>query len=396
MLRRRVYLDHAAATPVLKVSYAAFRRALSLFGNPSSAHSEGVFAKALLERCRTQVAREVGVKADAVIFTSGATEANALLILGHIETLIGQGRSGDDMHVLYSESAHASVRETVEALSRKGVVIETIPFSDGGVDLEAFRAKLKDTTVLVVIDLVESETGIEAPTRAMARLLIDRYAESNKPLFHVDGSQAPRVERIQKTHLGFDTFSLDAQKIGGIRGCGALIVPRTIPLAPRVFGGGQERGIRSGTESVALIASFAEALTHAGASREAFLKKTMVLREEFLRQVTRALPFALVNEGKEQAPHIINLSFPGYDTEYLVHLLDAKGFSVSTKSACETGEPYSKAVYAYTKDKERASATLRISLGNDTTERELSSFSRALFEAITFLEKSRLEGYNRS
>ncbi len=201
----------------------------------------------------------------------------------------------------------------------------------------------------------------------------------------MDACQLPLVAPYELTRLGASMISLEASKVCGVRGIGALIAPRRIALAPLYFGGGQERGLRPSTPAPALAAAFAEALTEAKETRDAFLSHTEALRRELCAAV-ETIPNAVVNTGKAQAPHIVSLSFPGRDTDYLVALLDEAGFAVSTKSACETDSPGSRAVLAHTGNPKLAESTLRVSFGRNTTSRDIAAFSRALVESVNFLD----------
>jgi cysteine desulfurase len=388
-----IYLDFAASSPVSQTGRQAFLKALPLFGNPSSAHEEGRRAKALLEEARTRVAREALVKSDSVIFTSGATEANALLIEGRIDMLRREGRSTTDMHILYSSGSHASVIEMVQKQAERGIRCDVLPLLNGGINLQQFETLLREDTVLVLVDLVESETGAMTDTRSLRRMLDARYTNASvdlRPLLHVDASQAPLVESIALPHILSHTLSLDAQKIGGVRGVGALLCPRNITLSPLLLGGGQERGLRSGTEAVALIASFSEALVEAGEKRDAFVKRAQVFRTQLIARLTKASNKVVVIEGEKNAPHIVTIAISGCDTDYLQALLGSDGFSVATRSACETNEPYSRAVLSRTGDRKLASSTLRISWGHQTKERELSAFAKAFARLLSFLEANAL------
>ncbi|MEK7510903.1 MAG: aminotransferase class V-fold PLP-dependent enzyme [Patescibacteria group bacterium] len=371
---KRIYLDWAAAAPVSRTAQAAFVRALSSYGNPSSPHEEGREAKALLEDARLRIARLAGTKPDAVIFTGNATEANALGIVGHIRALIDSGKNAKDLHVLYLPSAHASVVGAIQEIQKLGVIAEPIT---------ALEKQVRPETVLVVVDVVCGETGTMHPVRDMRRAL-DRFQKGIVLL--ADASQAPRVESFELQHLGADMVTLDAQKVGGVRGVGALIAPRHVPITPLMQGGGQERGMRPGTESPALAQALATALEECAEARASFIERATKQREVLLSQLS--ISTMEINEGKSQAPHILNLSLVGRDTDYLVALLDQKGFAVSTKSACETDEEGSRAVLAMTGDASRARSTLRISWGPETTDADLRDFARALISSVRFMDES--------
>ncbi len=354
--KRRIYLDYAAGVS----------------GNPSSPHEEGRRAKEKLEDARTTIARLVEVQSDDVIFTSGATEANALAILG-------VAKSGD--HVFYLPSAHASIIENMKLIAERGVEVEALPVNDGLVNCAELKKVLRPQTRLIAMDAVCGETGVIWNTRKV------RQTIGSNVLLHVDASQAPLTEKITRAHFGADTLTLDASKVGEVRGIGAFIAHRTIPITPLYAGGGQERGLRPGSEAPKLAERFAAALRAAALSREAFRVSAERARTGLIKTIMSAIPHVYINESRIQAPHILNLSLPGRDTDYLIALMDEAGFAVSSRSACETdSEDGSHAVFALTGDKERARATLRISWGPGARRREFARFARALAEQVAFID----------
>ncbi|MES2225951.1 MAG: aminotransferase class V-fold PLP-dependent enzyme [Patescibacteria group bacterium] len=387
---KRAYLDWASAAPVCLEAKHAFILALGTYGNPSSPHEEGAKAKDMLEEARTSIARLCAVKPPSVIFTSGATEANALALQGRVNALIAKDVRTSDMHVLYLPTMHSSVVKTVAALCERGIQTEAIPLADGQIDIPALTALLRPETVLVSVDAVCGETGTRFDTRAV-RTAIDARGLAGKALLHVDASQLPLVESIERTRLGADLMTLDAQKVGGVRGIGALIVADTSHVAPIIQGGGQEQGLRPGTEPVALAASFAAALTAAARTREAFAERSQRMRAQLIKELSNSVSYMRLNSSKHSAPHILSISFPGLDTDYAVMILDAAGFAAATKSACETdSEDGSTVVLALTGDSARAASTLRISWGPSTRPSELARFARELIRTVKFLEEGRL------
>jgi cysteine desulfurase len=393
--RKRVYLDWASSAPVLPEAKRVFVEALQVFGNPSSPHEEGERARVLLEESRTTIARIAGIKPEGVIFTSGATEANTLAIQGVITSAMKNNtkehfekipQKVDKIHVLYLPTAHASVMENMEALRKLGVSVEQLVITNGGVDLEVLKKQLREETALVSMDSVCGETGTKWDTRDVRRVLNAAQSKNkNKIVLHVDASQAPLTESIDCGHLGADLLTLDAQKVGGFRGMGALLRANayTTPLKPIMYGGGQEQGLRPGTENPALAAAFALAIKSAQEGREAFNSRARSARETLL---ANGIPEVLVNVGKEFSPHILNISLPGRDTDYAVMLLSQAGFAVSTKSACETNEVGSRVVLALFADEARAASTLRISWGPSTSDRELRAFAKELIRVLKFLD----------
>lgn len=365
--KKRVYLDSSAG----------------MAGNPSSPHEEGRQAKQMLEAARTAVARLVEVQSDDVLFTSGATESNALAILGTARARSARGKGG--LHLLYLPSAHASIVENVKMLADEGAVVEALPIKEYRVDTEALGKMLRPETALVSMDAVCGETGVVWNTREVALVL--KNFRTGAPVLHVDASQAALTEKITRDHFGADLLTFDGSKVGAMRGIGALVAHRTIPLVPLYRGGGQERGLRPGTESPELAEKFAAALRAAALGRDTFRASAERHRAQIIALIETAIPNLYRQESRVQAPHILNLSLPGRDTDYLAALLDEAGFAVSTRSACETdSETGSRAVFALTGDRARARATLRISWGPGMKTRELTRFARALVQAVAFID----------
>jgi cysteine desulfurase len=356
--KKRVYLDTAAGVA----------------GNASSPHTEGREAKRVLEGARLRIARLLEVQADDIIFTSGATEANALAILGLLKT-------GD--HALYLPSAHASVVENMKLVATRGVEVEALPIKDARVDCVALKAMLRPETKLVSMDAVCGETGIIWNTREVKQVL------GSKILLHVDASQAPHTEKITRAHFSADMLTLDISKVSAERGIGLLVAHRTIPLIPLFKGGGQERGLRSGSEAPLLAEIFARALARVQEERDAFVAKARAERARLVQDIMQNVPNVFIQEGKSQVPNIVNLSLPGRDTDYLLALLDEAGFALASRSACETdSEEGSRAVFALTKDTERAKATLRISWNAETSARDLARFVRVLAQEVAFIDST--------
>jgi len=381
--KKRVYLDWASGAPVSKAAQSALNGALKVYGNPSSPHEEGVRAKQLLEEARTTIARLAEVKPSGVVFTSGATEANSLALLG---VVMKAKESEQRPHVLYLPSAHASVIESLHALGRWEVEVEPLRITDGRIDLVHLKTQIRPETRLVTVDAVCSETGTRWDTRGVKNALMK---EKSRAFLHVDASQAPPTMPFSLTRLSADLLTLDAQKVGGVRGIGALCMRSRVKLTPILHGGGQEGGMRPGTEAVPLIRAFAKALQESEGTRDAFRRDAERMRTSLINTLSQALPDLLINQGKEGVPHILNLSFPGRDTDYAVMLLDKEGFAVATKSACETDSEHgSRAVLALTNDISRASSTLRVSWGPKTSVKDLKSFASALIRVIRFLDAS--------
>jgi cysteine desulfurase len=376
-------------------------------GNPSSPHEEGRSSRELLEEARVAIARLVECKSDDIIFTGGATEANALAILGAVRAARGAGVA--QPHALYHPGSHASIVENMRLAEREGAVIEALPLKGAEVDCEELAKKLRRETVLISLEAVCGETGVVWNTREISRILGHvgrRTSYIVGPSLHVDASQAPWTEKLTRAHFGADLMTLDSSKVCEARGIGCLIAPRTVVLEPLYAGGGQERGLRPGSEAPALAAAFAEGLRRAAKGRDAFRDRAGKMRRSFLARL-EGVSGLVVNEGSGQAPHILNISLLQRDTDYLVALLDEAGFAVSTRSACETdragstinapseqssqlGATFagSRAVFALFGEEERARATLRISWGRATRERDLERFAKALRRNLAFIDNT--------
>lgn len=391
--KKRVYLDSAAGVSA----------------NASSPHREGHLVSLTLGDARTKIARLIEVKPDDVIFTGGATEANALAILG--ATRAFRASEGKQPHLLYFAGSHSSIVENMRLAEREGALIEELPTVNCKVDTDTLAKMLRPETLLISLEAVCGETGVVWNTREVAQVLLthgqtrsgqwlSRPGLSNgRALLHVDASQAVWTEKLTRAHFGADLMTLDASKVCVARGIGCLIASRVIPLAPLYAGGGQERGLWPGSEAPALASAFAEGLARAAEGREAFRAEAASARATLVTVIRKGLPAqagiptVLVNEAPSlaaQAPHILNLSFPGYDTDYLLALLDEAGFAVSTKSACETAsDEGSRAVLALFNDHIRAASTLRISWGSQVKGRDLQRFARALIDACAFIDSTR-------
>lgn len=388
-MKKRVYLDYASAAPMEKGVLKAMEPHLSThYGNPGAKHTEGREAKEALEEARKQVADIVKVKKEEVIFTSGATEANTLAIVGHIEGLKKKGYTYKDMHVVTSAIEHVNILKSVEALKEKGVHVSVVfPDAEGRITPQAVADEVTERTVLVSIQYVNSEIGTIMPLHKIKKAITEKNPNT---VLHSDGAQAAYFLPVLLEKVGADLLSLDGQKFGGPRGIGALIRKRDVALAPILYGGGQEQGMRPGTENVALAVGFAYALVAAQEAHEERAHETAILRSWTLHEIEREIPGVIINGSlEERIANNINISLPGKDSEYLAVLLDQKGFAVSTKITCEGGSGNGSDVVRIISENEgRALSTLRITLGPHTTKKEMQSFVDALKECVVFLDQS--------
>jgi cysteine desulfurase len=388
MKPERVYLDWAAASPLSEMALQAMVPYLSgQFGNPSAIHAEGQMTRQAVEEARQTIASAVQVRPEFVTFTSGGTEGNNLAIFGVIESLAQSGRSYESMTVITTKIEHPSVGETCDALKRRGVEVRYVQVTEAGkIDLEQLRTLLDDSVVLFSTALINSEIGTIQPAHAIRKIL--KTAEEQfgtEVFFHLDAAQAPLWVNCQFDSLSADFVTLDAAKCCGPKGVGVLVRSRRTDIVPVVHGGGQESGLRPGTENVAGIVGAAVAIKEAQDEYSSRVESVSSVRDQAIGYIQSELPAVLINGavGDERVANNINISIPGLDTEFAAVVLDKHGFAVSTKSACSgAGGGASTVVLETTTDPTRAASTLRITLGPDTTREQLQSLTVVLKQHV--------------
>ena len=392
----KIYLDYASLTPTDKrvsavvADYEKAERE-GKYGNPSSIYAAGVAAKKALEQARTVCAQSIHTHSDEIIFTGGGTEANNLAILGVVEAT---RKNYKDIHIIVSAIEHTSVMETVFALQKKGVHLDILPVKQNGVvDLEILKRLLRPTTVLVSVMMVNNEIGTIQPIADIVKIVRDfrKLNSRNFPLIHTDACQALLYMDINLEKLGVDLLSADSNKIYGPRSVGMLYVRRSAAtlIEPISFGGGQEKGLRAGTENVAGIVGFAKAIEIAAAERESEVARLTVLRDYCIKKLHTNIPNLTVNgDPIEHIANNINVSILHIDHEFLVLELDVRGISCSTKSAClrDSDESYVlKALHADAHDQsapQQASQSLRISLGRFTSKKDIDYLIKTLTRLV--------------
>jgi cysteine desulfurase len=371
-----IYLDYAATTPVDARVAARMAEVLAMrLGNPSSNHASGRSALALIDTARAQVAALLGVPAEDIVFTSGATESNNLAITG---TLRAASPRHGKPHVITLATEHKSVLETVRALALQGAAITVLkPDAEGLLDPEVLAAAIRPETCLVSLLHVNNETGVVQDIPRLAAVCAARSV----PL-HVDAAQSAGKLPLDPDGLALVSFS--AHKLGGPQGIGALYVapPHRPRLAPQLLGSSHERGLRAGTLATHQIVGFGLACELAAARREAEGPRLTALRERLWSGLA-TLPGVRRN-GRPGAPHILNASFPGVEGESLFTGLPE--LAVSTGSACNSrsAEP-SFVLRALGRDTEAAQSSLRFSFGAATTEAEIDAAIAAIRRVHTAL-----------
>ncbi|MBW7919866.1 MAG: cysteine desulfurase [Anaerolineales bacterium] len=377
-----IYLDYAATTPVdARVLDAMTPYFADSFGNPSSVHRFGQRAEAAVESARETVASALHCRPDEIIFTSCGSESDNLALRGAMMF----GLQNDRPWLLTSRAEHHAVSKTAEQLEKYyGVQVEWLPVdAHGMVTPETMRRAVCDGTALASVMLANNEIGTINPVAELASICRERGI-----LFHTDAVQAAAYLDVDVTKLGVDMLSLGGHKFYGPKGVGALYVKKGTRLVPHTTGGGQEFGLRAGTQNVPYIVGFAEALRLAAEEREERVAHVQPLRDQVIGRVLEEIPDAqLTGHPENRLPNHASFVFKDADGNLLLQLLDAAGFACSSGSACKTGNPEpSEVIAALGLSRDWALGSLRITLGKDSTPEQINSFLNLL---PSFVEKSR-------
>lgn len=376
-----VYFDNAATTQVCPEAAAAVARALTEdYGNPSSTHGPGRRAKALLDASRRQVAGALHARPEDLLFTSGGTEADNWAMLSGARLMRHKGR-----HIIVSAVEHDAVRRPAAELEAQGFSVTWLkPDRSGCIRPEDFEAALREDTILASVMLVNNETGSVNPVPELAAILRRRGSSA---LLHTDAVQAFCKVPFTPASLGADLITVSSHKIHGPKGAGALWIRPGVRLHPLICGGGQEKGLRAGTEALPAIAGFGAAAELAAAAQPEFARKAAGLRARLLEQLKAALPEAVVIGGSG-APHILSLSLPGYRSEVLMNCLDADGICVSKSSACKKGGR-SHVLEAMALPAPVIDGAIRVSFSRYSTPEEADYFVQRLAAAAGRLRRAR-------
>ncbi|WHY76300.1 cysteine desulfurase family protein [Neobacillus sp. WH10] len=378
----RIYLDHAATTPMHpKVIEKMLEVMNATFGNPSSIHSFGREARHYIDLARESLAFSIGAKESEIIFTGGGTEADNMALFGMAESCKNNGK-----HIITTQVEHHAVLHACKKLEKMGFEVTYLPVDETGqISVADLEAALRDDTILVSVMYGNNEVGTIQPIAEIGQLL-----KNHQAIFHTDAVQAYGVEDIDVNESLIDLLSVSAHKINGPKGTGFLYARSNVKISPRLFGGDQERKRRAGTENVASIAGFHEAVLISSEERSVKRERFKGFKEALLQKI-RALDVEFdINGSLEYSlPHVLNLSFPGTNVEAMLVNLDLAGIAVSSGSACTAGsiEPSHVLVAMFGKQSDRLINSIRFSFGFNTTTEQVIKAAEEVAKVVSRLKK---------
>lgn len=377
------YLDNSATTRCSKA--AADKMVLLLtedFGNPSSLHMKGVIAEKYINEAKKKIARTLKCQEKEIVFTSGGTESNNLAIIG---SAMANQRAGK--HIITTQVEHASVANTMKFLEDSGFEITYLGVDhDGRISLEELKAAMRPDTILVSIMQVNNEIGAVMPVEEAGRLIKEINPST---LFHVDAIQSYGKLHISPKNMNCDLLSVSGHKIHGPKGSGFLYIKDKTKIKPIIYGGGQQKGMRSGTENVPAIAGLGVAAEEIYTDLDTKIEAMYALKSHFINEVTR-IDGVTVNglTDKTSAPHIVSVSVQGVRAEVILHTLEDKNIYVSAGSACSSNKPaVSATLKAIGLPKELLDSTVRFSFCVDTTIEEIDYAVKVMQDVVPKLQK---------
>lgn len=368
-----IYLDNSATTKPNPEVLDAFVRASNKFwGNPSSIHSFGMDADVLLNKARDQVANILGVKQQDIIFTSGGTEGNNIAIRGICAQYASRGK-----HIITAVTEHPAVLNTVEQLRESGFDVTILPVGrNGQIDVNGLEKAMRQDTILVSIMHVNNETGVIQPIKEIGEVV----SKFPKAFFHVDGVQGFSKVQLDLEEAKVHLYTLSGHKFHGLKGTGILFVKSGFEIASPVTGGKQERMIRSGTVNVPGAVAIAKAMRMGIEDYQTKKSELWGIRLNAIELLKKMEGVVMNTPMQNSAPHILNFSVPGVNTEVLLRMMEQGGVFVSTTSACSSKTRAKSAViYAMTGNEEMAASSVRLSFSYDTTNEEIEK-AIALFD----------------
>lgn len=415
-----IYLDHAATTPIdERVLDGMLPYMKEQYGNPSALYKKGVEAKQAIETARKQVADVLFTQPDTITFTGSATESNNMALFGVVRPHAAHGK-----HIITTKVEHEAIIEPCKQLEAEGFEVTYLEVDETGqIDMQTLKDAIRPDTILISIMYANNEVGTVYPIAEIGKYILRHRKKSNTayPLLHTDACQAANYLDMSVERLHVDLLTLNASKIYGPKGVGALYVRRGVELQPIIFGGGQEDGMRSGTENVPAIVGLGKAIEIAETMKEAEVERLNELQAHFSNRLKEAFgdgvvlngaavchpvranrdegfhestdvktpsgPLTFVRDDKVvRLPNNINVSFPGYEGETIVLYLDAKGICASTGSACTTdNDTVSHVLASMHVGKEREQSAVRFTMGRSTTKKDIDRVVVALHDIFNTL-----------
>lgn len=378
-----VYLDNSATTRCFdNVAELVHKVMTQDYGNPSSMHNKGVESEKYLRHAREVIAKNLKVNEKEILFTSGGTESDNLALIG---TAFANQRAG--RHLITTQIEHPAILQTMQYLEKQDFEVTYLPVDENGqVKLEELQRSLRKDTILVSIMHTNNEIGALQPI-AEAGERIKRFNPSI--VFHVDAVQGYGKFRIHPKRMNIDLLSVSAHKIHGPKGIGFLYINEKIKIHPIIFGGGQQKGMRSGTENVPGIAGMAIAIETVYQNLDNEIEKLYQLKQRFIEGAMEINDVKINGlTGKDSAPHVVSLSVRGVRSEVLLHALEEKGIYVSAGSACASNKPsISATLQAIGVEKDLLDSTIRFSFSIFTTPEEIDYTLQNLYDIIPMLRK---------
>lgn len=383
--KKRVFLDYASSTPVLKeVKKVIEKYESSANFNPSALYSEALSAREIVQQSKKRIADVLSSQKENIIFTSGGTESNNLAILGVFNKY---KKNNFVPHFITTSIEHPAVLEVFYEIQKRGGEITIVDVDESGIaSPKAIKDAIKENTVLVSVMYANNEIGTIQPISDIAKAIRNYRKENEKrlPYLHTDACQAPSYLDINVLRLGVDMMTVDGIKIYGPRGSGLLYVKSDVELSPILFGGGQQGGMRSGTENVSAILGLSVALEIVSKSRESESERLFVLRDYAIEKIQNSFTGSSLNGSKNsRLPNNINICFPNLDAEFAVISLDVAGISASYSSSCRTlKEDSSSYVISNIGKPDCSNSSLRFTMGRETTKGDIDKMLLALKKVI--------------
>lgn len=382
------YLDNSATTRCSERAKDLMVQILMQdFGNPSSLHGMGVTAEEYIKEAKSNIAKTLKAEEKEILFTSGGTESNNMALIG---TALANRRAGN--HIITTEIEHASIAAPLEFLKEQGFRITKLSVDKNGhISLEELRDAVGEDTILVSIMMVNNEIGAVEPVAEAAKIIKEKNPNT---IFHVDAIQAYGKYRIYPKKLGIDLLSVSGHKIHAPKGTGFLYVRDKVKIKPIIYGGGQQKGMRSGTENVPGVAALGEAAAEIYENFDEKIERMYALKEHFVEEVTK-MEGVTVNgcTGRDSAPQIVSVSVDGVRSEVMLHTLEEKQIYVSAGSACSSNKPsVSSTLKSIGLPKELLDSTIRFSFCVNTTMEEIDYAIAAMQEAVPRLRRYRRKG----